>query len=71
MTPEPKPSATNNPLPFDEWKTLLRKDCERQDHLRAFDALGDSVLHLLWESGIDPSCQAIIESASKEKSRGI
>lgn len=38
-------------LTFDVWKLQLGKDCEREDKLIAFNALSDSVLLLLWQSG--------------------
>ena len=46
---------------FDTWKALLRKDCELQGKLLAFDALGDYVLQLLWTRGLDPTVKAISE----------
>jgi hypothetical protein len=39
----------------------LRRDCELQDTLRAFDAMGDCVLRFLWRRGLDPTVKAIIE----------
>ena len=52
-------------LTFEEWKRLLRQDCERQAKLPAFDSLGDYCLTLLWDSDIEPSVQAIIDGVSK------
>lgn len=49
---------------FDPWKLALRRDCERLDKVRAFDSLTDPILKLLWESGLDPTVQAIIECAA-------
>lgn len=46
---------------FEVWKLLLRHDCELSNKVRSFDALGDYVLQFLWERGIDPTVQAIIE----------
>jgi hypothetical protein len=51
------------PMSFDAWKLLLRKDCELRDRLIAFDALGDTVLQLLWERGFDSCIQAIVDGA--------
>jgi hypothetical protein len=48
-------------LAFEDWKMQLRHDCELQDTLRAFDAMGDSVLLFLWRRGLDPTVKAIIE----------
>jgi hypothetical protein len=47
----------------------LRKDCELQDKLLAFQALGDYVLQLLWQRGCDPSVRAIIDGTSEYSSR--
>ena len=48
-------------LPFDVWKSALRRDCELNDTLCAFDAMGDPVLLFLWHRGLAPSVKAIIE----------
>lgn len=45
--------------PFEGWKIRLSEDCEVQDKLLAFNALGDDVLKLLWEQGLAPSVNAI------------
>jgi hypothetical protein len=50
----PEPSR-----PFNTWKDQLRQDCERHDNLAAFEALGNYVLRILWESGIDPTVQGV------------
>lgn len=55
-------------LPFDSWKLHLRKDCELQDKLPAFNALGDDVLRLLWETGIEPSVIGIVNHSAKSGS---
>jgi hypothetical protein len=44
---------------FEEWKSALKKDCERHDKLAVFDALGDYVLKLLWQGGVQPTVRAI------------
>lgn len=54
---------------FNAWKLILRLDCARRDKTEAFDALTDPVLKLLWESGIDPTVQAIIECAARNGRR--
>jgi hypothetical protein len=56
------------PISFEAWKLQLRKDCELQDKLLAFQALGDYVLQVLWERGCDPSVQAIIDGTSEYSS---
>lgn len=61
MTPEAKPPQ-RAATPFDVWKLQLRQDCERRDKIRAFNAMGDYVLKLLWERGLDPTVQAILDS---------
>ncbi|HKT87236.1 MAG TPA: hypothetical protein VJQ59_02285 [Candidatus Sulfotelmatobacter sp.] len=60
MTPEAKPPRRAT-TPFDVWKLQLRRDCERWDKIPAFNAMGDYVLKLLWERGLDPTVQAILE----------
>ena len=52
-------------LPFEEWKRLLRQDCQQQGKLSAFDNLGDYCLNLLWDSDIEPTVQGIIDGVSK------
>jgi hypothetical protein len=61
MSPEQSPPAKGS-IDFDGWKLQLRRDCQSQDKLLAFNALSDSVLRLLWERGLDPSVRAIIGS---------
>jgi hypothetical protein len=47
--------------PYEIWKIELRKDCEMQDKLAAFDAMGKYVLKLRWETGAKPSVNEIVE----------
>ena len=47
-------------LPFEVWKVCLHKDCEDHQRSREFDALGEYVLRLLWEQGLEPNVQAIV-----------
>jgi hypothetical protein len=54
-------------LAFDVWKLQLRKDCELQGKVSAFDAMGDYVLELLWARGLDPSVKAIIGQSAEYK----
>jgi hypothetical protein len=51
------------------WTSQLRKDCEAQDKLIAFNALGDFVVKLVWERGLDPTVNAIVESTGYVESR--
>jgi hypothetical protein len=54
MASNPKPA-----LAFEIWKTQLEKDCERNHKLLAFSSMGDTVLKLLWDSGLEPTVQSI------------
>ena len=47
-------------LPFEVWKGYFRKDCEDHQKSREFDGLGEFVLRLLWEQGLEPSVQGIV-----------
>ena len=47
---------------FDVWKLKLRRDCELQGKLFAFEAMGDPILRILWERGLNPSVEAIVGS---------
>jgi len=62
-------SSEKTELSFEAWKELLREDCEMQDKMLAFEALGDSVLRMFWESGLDPSVRELLESSSAESSK--
>lgn len=66
MNPEPKPPQRAIPS-FEVWKLLLRNDCERQNMARAFDSMGDYVLKLFWERGLEPTAQALLDSAKESK----
>ena len=63
-------------LQFEVWKACLRKDCEDNHKVREFDGLGEFVLRLLWQNGLEPSVKAIvddgesIEKDSKRESNG-
>lgn len=50
---------------FEEWKSLLRKDCELQGKTSAFNALGDYVLEMLWKIGLSPTVEALAEGTSE------
>lgn len=50
------------PVSFEVWKLQLRKECELQGRLLAFDNMGDYALRLLWENGLDPTIEAIAAS---------
>lgn len=58
--------ASKPELPFEVWKSLLQKDCEVHNKLMAFQAFGDSVLEILWQSGLHPSVKALLDSGSEQ-----
>ena len=58
--------APQSPVSFEIWKLQLRKDCELQDKLLAFDNMGDYALRLLWEQGLDPTVEAITATIKKQ-----
>ena len=62
-------ASEKSELSFADWKELLRKDCEMRDKMVAFEALGDSVLQMFWESGLEPSVRALLASSSGEQSK--
>jgi hypothetical protein len=51
---------------FEVWEELLRKDCAEQDKLLAFHGLGNYVLRLLYESGVEPSVAAIAHGSERQ-----
>lgn len=53
-------------ITFEVWKLLLRKDCEMQDKLFAFQALGDSVLEIFWQNGLKPTVEALLDGSSEQ-----
>jgi hypothetical protein len=52
-------SLSTPSLSFDAWKLQLHQDCENEGKVKAFDAIGDYVLRVLWQSGIDPTVRAV------------
>ena len=58
-------------LSYDVWKLELRKDCELQGKLIAFNGIGEYTLKLLWDDGIDPSVEAIVGKARTLKRQAI
>lgn len=44
---------------FDTWKELLFKDCLTHGKAEVFRNFGDAVLQVLYESGLDPTVNAI------------
>lgn len=54
-----------NALTFEDWKSQLRQTCEMQGKTSVFTSLGDIVLRLFWERGIEPTPQAIVEDGAE------
>jgi hypothetical protein len=50
---------------FETWKSELRENCKKDDKLSAFNSLGDFVLLLLFERGVEPTPDAIVEDGNK------
>ena len=48
-------------LNFNDWKNGLRRDCELEDKLLAFNNLPDYALKIFWERGVDPTVQALLD----------
>lgn len=48
---------------FEDWKLALRQDCQKQGKMVAFDAMGERALKLWWETGIEPTVNALIDGA--------
>jgi hypothetical protein len=44
---------------FEKWKESLRQDCAVQNKLPAFDNVGEYVLRILYENGLEPTVHAI------------
>jgi hypothetical protein len=54
-------------LSFEAWKTFLRIDCIALDKLTAFDYLGENVLRILYENGVEPTVEAITKDGLNGK----
>jgi hypothetical protein len=52
-------------LSFEIWRSRLRENCEREGKLQNFVNLGDYVLKLLWESGLDPTVHDIVNNGDR------
>ena len=46
---------------FDRWKELLRNDCIASDKGKAFDGLGECILKILYENGLEPTVRALVK----------
>ncbi len=56
------------PLTFENWRSLLRNDCIALDKLPAFNTLGDGVLMVLYNNGLDPTVASIVAHGLNGKS---
>jgi hypothetical protein len=52
---------------FFDWKTQLQTDAERTERARLLSCLEDYVLRIFWRDGVPPTCQDIIDGASRRK----
>ena len=52
-------------MTFSDWKSQLEEDCGRHHKLLVLNAMGDFVLELLWQSGLEPTVAAIVDKADK------
>lgn len=50
---------------FEAWKSQLRQNCDNEGKLSAFTSLGDFVLLLLFERGVEPTPRAIVEDGNR------
>jgi hypothetical protein len=64
------PKSDRRSFFFEKWKEHLRKDCFVRDKERAFDGLGEDVLRSLYESGLEPTVEAIVLNGLKGHSNG-
>jgi len=55
-------------LTFRDWMAALRADCQGKDKRIVFEAIGQTVLELLWECGAEPSTQGISNIRRERKS---
>jgi len=55
------------PADFPAWKERLREDCHLQGRHYAFAVLGDHVLQLLWEGGLEPTVEAVVDAVRQDK----
>ena len=52
-------------LGFDDWKSRFRQNCEQRGKLVEFNCLGEYVLQVLWNSGLEPTVQALTNDQKK------
>ncbi len=51
---------------FDAWKEELRQDGQARGTLKGYDAMGEEVLKVLWESGVSPKVDAIFSEPNED-----
>ena len=56
-------------LSFDRWKNLLRDDCIALNKLAAFDGIGETVLRILFQNGVDPTVESVVRDGLTGKKR--
>ena len=54
-------------MTFTDWKAVLRRDCELEDKLLAFDNLSECALKIFWERGVEPSVHALVDDGVEAK----
>ncbi len=63
------PQAKKPSIPFETWKSQFHQDCQFHNKLAAFNALGEDVLRIFWESGLEPRVKAIVDGASEQSAK--
>lgn len=58
--------AAKPTISFEAWRLRLRRDCEVQERLLAFQALAIQVLEILWRRGVEPSVKGFLDGASEQ-----
>jgi len=54
-------------MTFEAWKALLRIDCIALGKNQAFDRVGEVVLRILYENGVDPTVEAVVRDGLSGK----
>ena len=55
------------PSSFATWRQQFHDDCELHERPFAFGILGDTLLRMLWESGLDPTVESVLEGVCENK----
>ena len=56
-------------LSFESWKSYLYYDCIENGKAQTFVKLGDYILQIFWERGIEPTVKALIEDGTTHTDR--